>query len=102
MGTKQYRSGLILLALIIFAVVIQFSSLRSNPPGFFIDESSIAYNAYNISTTGKDEHGESGPLYSRAFGEFKNPVYIYLLAGLFRVAGPGILSARSLSAFAGL
>ncbi len=102
MGTMQYRSGLILLALIIFTVVIQFSSLRSNPPGFFIDESSIAYNAYNISTTGKDEHGESWPLYFRAFGEFKNPVYIYLLAGVFRVAGPGILSARSLSAFAGL
>jgi hypothetical protein len=83
-------------------MVIQFAALRTNPPGFFIDESSIAFNAHTIATSGRDEHGESWPLFFRAFGEFKNPVYVYLLAGIFRVSGPSILGARGLSASAGL
>ena len=90
------------MALIVFSAVVQFASLRTNPPGFFLDESSIAYNAHTISTSGRDEHGESWPLFFRAFGEFKNPVYVYLLAGVFRLTGPGILSARALSATLGL
>jgi 4-amino-4-deoxy-L-arabinose transferase-like glycosyltransferase len=73
----------------------------SNPPGFYIDESSIAYNAHTISRTGADEHGESFPLYFRAFGDYKNPVYVYTLAALFRVTGPSQTAARLLSAMLG-
>jgi hypothetical protein len=90
------------VALILFSALVQFAALRTNPPGFFLDESSIAYNAHTTSQTGRDEHGEAWPLFFRAFGEFKNPVYIYLLAGVFRLTGPGILSARMLSATLGL
>lgn len=93
--------GAAVLALIVLSALIQFAALRTNPPGFFLDESSIAYNAHTISNTGRDEHGESWPLFFRAFGEFKNPVYIYLLAAVFRVTGPDILGARALSAAAG-
>jgi len=38
------------------------------------------------------------PLSFRAFGDYKNPVYIYILAGVFRLTGPGILVPRLLSA----
>jgi len=88
--------------LIVFGALVQFAALRTNPPGFFLDESSIAYNALTISQTGRDEHGEDWPLFFRAFGEFKNPVYIYLLAGVFRLTGPGVVAARALSATLGL
>src|SRR5215207_4370342 len=70
----------------------------TTPPGFFIDESSIAFNAHTIAETGRDEHGESFPLYFRAFSDYKNPVYVYVLAALFRVTGPGVTAARLLSA----
>ena len=70
----------------------------ANPPGFFIDESSVAYNAHTIAETGRDEHGEPWPLYFRAFGDYKNPTYIYLLAAVFRAAGPSAAAARYLSA----
>ena len=100
--TISRRSALVALAIIVFGCVIQFTALRTNPPGFFIDESSIAFNAYKIAETGRDEHGESWPLFFRAFGEFKNPVYFYLLAAVFRLTGPGNLAARALSATAGL
>jgi hypothetical protein len=74
---------------------------RRNPPGFYIDESSIAYNALTIARYGCDEWGVRWPFYFRAFGEYKNPVYIYLLAGVFRVAHPSNLVARRFSAVLG-
>jgi 4-amino-4-deoxy-L-arabinose transferase-like glycosyltransferase len=99
---QQQRFLLSAAAIILFSALIQFAALRTNPPGFFLDESSIAYNAHTISQSGRDEHGVAWPLFFRAFGEFKNPVYIYLLAGVFRVTGPGILAGRVLSATLGL
>ncbi len=74
----------------------------TNPPGFFIDESSVANNAHTISESGRDEHGEAWPLYFRAFGDYKNPTYVYLLAAVFRVTGPGVAAARYLSATLGV
>lgn len=89
-------------ALIVFGSVLQFAALRSNPPGFFLDESSIGLNAYTIATSGSDEHGVAWPLFFKAFGEYKNPVYIYIVAGVFRVFGPGVVSIRVTGVVAGL
>ena len=80
------------------ALGVYVAGVPGNPPGFFVDESSIAYNAYTISQHGLDEHGESWPLYFRAFGEYKNPTFIYLLAALYSVFGPSQFMARLLSA----
>ena len=80
------------------AIALYVAGVPGNPPGFFVDESSIAYNAHTISQHGVDEHGESWPLYFRAFGEHKNPIFIYLLASLFWVFGPSQFLARLLSA----
>ncbi|HEX6095729.1 MAG TPA: hypothetical protein VF432_05335 [Thermoanaerobaculia bacterium] len=74
-----------------------FGSPLQTTPGFFIDESSIAYNAWSIAQGGVDEHGVRMPVYFAAFGEYKNPVYIYLLALVFKGFGPSILAARALS-----
>jgi hypothetical protein len=74
----------------------------TNPPGFFIDESSVAYNAHTIGEAGRDEHGEAWPLYFRAFDDYKNPTYVYLLAAVFRVTGPSVAAARYLSAALGV
>jgi 4-amino-4-deoxy-L-arabinose transferase-like glycosyltransferase len=81
--------------------VLYARAVTSNPAGFYLDESSIAYNAHLIAQTGHDEHGQAWPLYFRAFGDYKNPVYIYLLAGIFKLTGPSILVARLLSAVLG-
>jgi hypothetical protein len=78
------------------------ATVTSNPPGYHIDESSISYNAYLIAQTGRDEYGQSWPLYFRAFNEYKNPVYIYVLAGLFKLTGPAIAVARTLSVVLGI
>jgi len=89
-------------AVLVAGVVVYVRHLTTNPAGFFIDESSAAYNAYTISRNGRDEYGTGWPLYFRAFGEYKNPIYIYLLALIFRLTGPSIFVARAFSAMLGM
>ncbi|MDT5262468.1 MAG: hypothetical protein QOC61_1472, partial [Acidobacteriota bacterium] len=84
------------LAFALYAV-----DVTRQPPGFYIDESSIAYNAHTIAERGVDEYGEAWPLYFRAFGDYKNPTFVYLLAAVFRLTGPSLLAARLLSASLG-
>lgn len=91
-----------LLATCLLVAAAYFAGIPNNPPGFFIDEASIAYNAHTISRAGRDEHGQLFPLYFRAFGEYKSPVYIYTLAALYRFTGPSNFAARILSALLGL
>ncbi|HEX6182609.1 MAG TPA: hypothetical protein VFZ44_01780 [Pyrinomonadaceae bacterium] len=88
-------------AVCVLAFALYAADVPANPPGFYIDESSIAYNAHTISESGRDEHGEAWPLYFRAFGDYKNPTYVYLLAAVFRVTGPDVGAARLLSASLG-
>ena len=87
--------------LLLLAVVFLHVSPK-NPPGFYRDESAIAYNAYTLSTNLKDEYGATLPLFIRSFGDYKSPLYIYLLAAVFRVTGPSTEVARSFSAVLGL
>ncbi len=76
--------------------------ISHNPPGFYIDESGIAYNAYLVSKTGAGEFGSRFPLffqfYTGGFTQYANPVSVYLLAIAFWVFGPGILLARLVAA----
>jgi 4-amino-4-deoxy-L-arabinose transferase-like glycosyltransferase len=92
---------LVVGALLIVAVVFLNVSSR-NPPGFYRDESAIAYNAYTLSTSGRDEYGARTPLFIKSFGDYKSPAYVYLLAGVYAVTGPSTEAARWLSAVLGL
>jgi len=77
--------------------------LAKNPPGFYVDESALAYNAYLVSRTGAGEFGPPLPLYfevfTNGFTAYVSPTQIYLLAGVFRIFPPSILLARLFSAF---
>jgi hypothetical protein len=88
--------------LVVFAIGVCLLHVPNYPRGFSIDESSICYNAWTISQTGQDEYGQAWPLFFRAFGEYKSPGIIYLLAALFRLAGPSIAAARLLTATCGI
>lgn len=101
-GLRRRRTALAFLAVAVFGLALYAADVSHNPPGFYIDESSIAYNAHLISTTGRDEHGTHWPLFFRCFGDYKNPVYVYLLAAIYGVTGPSIAAARLLSATCGV
>ena len=73
------RLQILLLGIIfLLAFILRFYKLGQIPYGLYQDETAIGYNAYSIRETGKDEHGESWPLYFKSFGDYKLPVYIYL------------------------
>ncbi len=97
------RAELIAVVLGLVLVVGLFLNVRAtNPPGFNRDEASDAYNAYTLETTGKDEYGGRFPLTIKALNDWRSPLYVYLLAGVFRVTGPSIAVARTFSAVLGV
>ncbi len=109
-GTTSMRAGPLLSWLRVIAIILGFALLyvfyvndiAKNPPGFYVDESAIAYNAYCIAKTGANEFGTRFPLffpvYTGAWTQYANPTQIYLLAIPFTVIKPSIWVARLYSA----
>ena len=93
------RPGLVLgLAAVCAVAAFQMWVSPSNPPGFFRDEASIAYNAHTIAAQGRDEYGARFPLYFTSFRDYKSPLFVYGLAGVFVVTGADREVARGFAA----
>src|SRR5262245_34308164 len=99
----RYRI-LLTLAAVNLLLTLYLKDVSRNPPGFYLDESSISYNAYLISRTGASRYGIHWPLYfqydAQGVNLYGGP-YVYLLSIVFSVFPPSIFSARSLSATLG-
>lgn len=87
--------------ILILAFVIRSWNVDTNPAGFFTDEASIGYNAYSILRTGRDEWKRPFPVFFKAFGEYKNPVYIYSSIPFIALFGPTEKGVRMASVFYG-
>jgi 4-amino-4-deoxy-L-arabinose transferase-like glycosyltransferase len=79
---RRHPWGVAFGVVMVVIAVLKLSALGTAPPGLYNDEASIGYNAWAIAHHGADEHGVPHPLYFEAFGEYKNPVYVYMLAPL--------------------
>jgi len=77
--------------------------ISQNPPGFYLDESANAYNAYLVSRTGAGEFGPRFPLLFQEFAvsnpNYVHPLSVYSLAIVFRFVRPTIPVARTVAAF---
>src|SRR5882724_6787555 len=97
----RYRMVIFLLAVALL-FVLYIDGLSTNPPGFYVDEAGIAYNAYLIAHTGAGEFSSRFPLffqfYTGGWTQWANPSQIYLLAIPFLVFKPSIWLARVHSA----
>jgi 4-amino-4-deoxy-L-arabinose transferase-like glycosyltransferase len=94
---------LIVLAIIIsIGAIFRFSALGSVPNSLNWDEVSWGYNAYSILHTGHDEHGKFLPLSFQAFGDYKQPVYVYLDTLPIALFGLNAFAVRFPSAFMGV
>jgi 4-amino-4-deoxy-L-arabinose transferase-like glycosyltransferase len=103
--TRPLLSWLRLIAVVLgftFLYIFYVSDVSRNPPGFYVDESAIAYNSYCIAKTGANEFGTRFPLffpvYTGAWTQYANPTQIYLLAIPFTFLKPSIVVARVYSA----
>jgi len=81
------KTKLLLTLIIALGIYLRFYHLDLSPGGLYADEASIGYNAYSILTTSKDEYGVPYPLFFKAFGEYKNPIFIYSLVPLIKIFG---------------
>jgi hypothetical protein len=86
------------IAVVLAVCAFQLWISPGNPPGFFRDEAALAYNAYTIEQSGRDEYGARFPLYFSSFLDYKSPIFVYALASVFRVTGPDREVARGLAA----
>jgi len=93
----------IILFLILFAAsFLRFYKLSEVPPSITWDEASVGYNAWTILNWGKDEWGKAFPLVFKSFGEYKNPVDIYLTVPFVAIFGLNEFGVRASSAFFGV
>jgi hypothetical protein len=102
-GRRRRRLWGAALALVGALIIVRnLCGLDSAPLGAYVDETSIGYNAWAISTHAVDEHGAHLPLYFTAFGDYKNPVYIYTLSAVLRVLPLTVATERLPAALFGL
>ena len=92
----------ILILIICLAALLRIVNLSSNPSGLNWDEISMGYSAYSVLETGADEWGVKFPLLFRSYGEWKSPVYIYLLVPFIKVFGLNAWGVRLPAALAGI
>ncbi|MDQ3098774.1 MAG: glycosyltransferase family 39 protein [bacterium] len=93
---------IILTLIIVLSFFLRVYQLDSNPPGFYTDEASYAYNAYSILKTGRDEHGVFLPITTEAFGDYKLPVMLYSIVASFAIFGSSEWAARLPGALYGI
>lgn len=91
-----------LIVILLIALILRISLLHTNPPGFYSDETSYAYNAYSILKTGRDEYGRLFPWYFEAFGDYKLPVTTYSITIFFALFGVSDFTARLPTALYGV
>ncbi len=95
---------LLILFLIILGIgtALRVYKVTEIPPGINRDEGSIAYTAYSLLQTGKDEYGVSYPLSFQSFGDWKLPLYIYSTVPVVALFGLTEFSVRFISILAGI
>jgi len=68
-----------LIGLLIFCgLALRLANLSENPPGFFPDEASTAYDAWCLRQEGIDQHGQSWPFFFTSFADDLTGTYRYL------------------------
>jgi len=91
----------ILILFITFGIILRFVGLDYSPPHLSNDEISIAYDAYSLLHTLKDQHNNFLPISFESFGTYKAPLAIYLSLPTTVLFGNNEYSVRLPSAIFG-
>lgn len=92
----------IFLTILLLAVALRFYRLNQIPYGFYWDEAAITYNAWGLAVWNRDEFGNKLPVSFKSFGDYKAPLTIYLLGGIYKFTGLHPEYLRILIAISGL
>ncbi|MCJ7827963.1 glycosyltransferase family 39 protein [Patescibacteria group bacterium] len=83
-----------LTLIILVAALLRVWRFNQIPPGLFGDEVDTGYQAYSIIKTGRDYFGNLLPIHFQSYGDWRMPLYIYLLSPLVGLFGPSELVTR--------
>lgn len=75
--SQQFKNVILFLAVMAIAASLRLYNLNLVPPSLSHDEVAIAYNAYSIMTTGRDEYGQRFPILFRSYDDYKLPAMVY-------------------------
>lgn len=68
----------------LLALILRTYNLESLPYGFHSDEARVAWNAYSILQTGKDDRGNSLALYYNTFGDYRpTGIFYFTIPSIF-------------------
>src|SRR5258708_7256406 len=90
-----------LIFIFLFGLVLRFWQLGSIPVILNRDEAALAYNAFLLKETGKDEWSKTWPLTLQSFGDYKLIGYPLLTIGSFFLLGYTDFAVKFPSAFFG-
>jgi len=77
--------------------------ISTNPPSLYWEEVALGYDAYSISKTGRDYHGNWFPVLAfPSFGDYKPALYFYAIVPFLVMFGQTPLAIRLPSALAGI
>ncbi len=90
------------MLILLIGAYLRFDRLTTVPPSLSHDETAIAYNAYSILKTGRDEYGAPFPILFRSFDDYKLPGMVYATVLPVALFGLTEISARLPSAIFGV
>lgn len=97
------KNLMITLPFLILGLFFRVYRVGTIPGGIDVDEAAFGYNAYSILKTGRDEWARFLPLDAfTSFGDYKLPLFFYLLIPMIAVFGLSIRVIRLTSVFLGL
>lgn len=77
----------IFLVLLALAAFLRLYRINQIPYGFYWDEAAITYNAWGLAVWNRDEFGNKLPVSFKSFGDYKAPLTIYILGGIYKFTG---------------
>ena len=98
---KKHSTVILFSLILLVAAFTRFYKLSEFPVGLHGDEASLAYNAYSLLLTGKDENGDFLPIHSSISLTYRPIGYTYLTIPSVLVFGLNEFSARFAGALLG-
>ena len=95
--------NILFILILLLAAFFRFWQLGSLPSGLNWDEISHGYNAYSLLKTGKDQWGQSWPIFNfRAYGDYPTAANLYFTLPFVALFGLNAWSIRLPAAIFGL
>lgn len=98
----QVSNKIIFIAILFLALLLRGVNLTNFTPGLYLDEASLAYDAYSLGKYGTDQYGKSLPVYLRSFATYQAPLYAYVSIIPVKIFGMSPLGIRLVSVISGM